>query len=99
MLGNEKIANLLIKSGANVNLRDKYGCTPLHRTGEYGNLQIFILEWNFRVYKKCFMVHLGYVEIAEMLLENGADRNIRDNYGTTALGWARSKRKTQQLNL
>lgn len=32
-----KMAELLIQSGANVNLKDKYGCTPLHRTGEYGN--------------------------------------------------------------
>lgn len=37
-LGNEKIVALLIKSGAKLNQKDKYGCTPLMRTGEYGKV-------------------------------------------------------------
>ena len=31
---------------------------------------------------------IGYLEIAELLTSSGADVNIRDSYGNTALHWA-----------
>lgn len=35
-LGNAKIAEILIKHGININYKDVYGCTPLHRAAEHG---------------------------------------------------------------
>lgn len=31
------------------------------------------------------------MEVADLLIKNGADTLIEDNYDDTALGWARSK--------
>lgn len=38
--GEEKIADLLIKSGANVNLEDDRGRTPLHWALREGNVKV-----------------------------------------------------------
>jgi len=32
-----EIARLLVENGANVNIHDKYGATPLHRAASIGN--------------------------------------------------------------
>lgn len=54
-LGNVKIAELLIKTGANVNHKDSDGITALFRAVLYGNFQliwtmksIFKKKMNFR---------------------------------------------------
>lgn len=39
--GREKIANLLIEKGANVDLKDRAGYTPLHISAKYGNYSIY----------------------------------------------------------
>lgn len=39
-LGNAKIAEILIKHGININSKDVYGCTPLHRAAEHGIVEI-----------------------------------------------------------
>lgn len=41
-LGKEKIADLLIEYGANVNAVDNQGYTPLILTAEFGNFEIYI---------------------------------------------------------
>lgn len=64
------MARSLIENAANVNIRDKFGCTPLMRAGEN-----------------------GHKELAQLLINNGADTEIVDNYGDKAVGWARSRGK------
>lgn len=41
-VGNEKIAEMLIKAGANVNKTDVVGETPLHWAASAGFKQVFI---------------------------------------------------------
>lgn len=36
LAGNEKIAEILIKHGVDMDHKDTYGCTPLHRAAEHG---------------------------------------------------------------
>lgn len=31
------MAEILVKKGTNLNLKDSYGCTALHRAAEHGN--------------------------------------------------------------
>lgn len=35
----------------------------------------------------------GHKELAQLLINNGADTEIVDNYGDKAVGWARSRGK------
>lgn len=37
LLGKDKVANMLINNGANVNAQDKKGETPLHWAAKFGN--------------------------------------------------------------
>lgn len=36
-IGDADIANRLLQNFANINLKDKNGCTALHRSSEYGS--------------------------------------------------------------
>lgn len=40
-----KIAEILIEHGINMNIRDVYGCTALHRVAEHGNLRRYLEAW------------------------------------------------------
>lgn len=57
--GNEEFVRILLRFGANPNIADKNGVTPLHISYSYDSLGA----------------------IAELLVANGADLNLRDNLG------------------
>lgn len=83
MAGNREIAALLISKGASVNSRDNSGRTPLYST----TVRRLIHDPGNPYADK-----YGYVEpdydskgIAELLISNGADVNVRDNNGETPL--------------
>lgn len=76
------MVQFLVSKGANINLKDQSGFTPLHAASEFGN---FILENKKRC---CFRLHnyiLGHAEQVSFLVENGADMNTKDNIEWTAL--------------
>lgn len=63
--GNFDICKLLVQNGANINIGDCNGYTPLHRAC-------------LRFFKE---KHDDYVKIVDLLLQVGADINVRDNVG------------------
>lgn len=92
-----KIAEILLKNGASVNARDKWGQTPFWHAFDHRNLKIIQLFLNF---EPDFSVqdHLGRSlllhavdcedqnpEIFQLLLDKGLDVNHRSNDGTTPL--------------
>lgn len=68
----------------NLNVKDGYGCTALHRAAEHGNSKIGRKLLNYNKWLSC----TDNVKIANLLIKNGADLNITDNYNDTALRWA-----------
>lgn len=82
--GLENISDLLMKSGGNVNWQNIYGKTPLHMAAERGQLRLT----NLIEYNEWKELVSGYVKIADLLVQNGANVNLMDADGLTALQYA-----------
>lgn len=95
-LGNNKIAILLIRNGANVKLCDDKGRSMLQRSVQKGNW-LFPIGFTFDIYKLSTL--LGNDKIVHFLLKNGADINHADNFGRTPLQAAIDKGNQKSLNI
>ncbi|MGL5725366.1 ankyrin repeat domain-containing protein [Cetobacterium sp.] len=92
---NEEIIELLLKYGANPNIKADDGSTPLIVASANGNLETakLLLEYganpNIKADDGTTALIIGaeyqQIEIIKLLLKYGADSNIKDNNGTTAL--------------
>jgi Ankyrin repeats (3 copies) len=93
----EKAAALL-SSGADVNIRDKDGTTPLMWAVEKNSLEVVkgLLDNGAEVEAKdnngqtalMDAAYWGHLELVELLVEKGADVNAKDEHGRTAMTWA-----------
>lgn len=93
----EKVELLLsIKPKPRLDIINNYGCTPLMLAVQKGDSSIvkLLLRHNkaiiniYDVYYKTplvYAINQNYTDIVIILLENGADPNIQDNQGATAL--------------
>ena len=84
----DKIAEVLIKNGAEIEARDHKGYTPLYLAAFNGNLVGFLWAENF---EKSFF-SAGKETVAELLIKNGADVNSRDDKDCPVLNYAAQKR-------
>jgi len=90
--GNLKVAQLLIKHGADVNAQHSVGWRPLHTASYHGHLEIlrFLIrsgaDVNSREPNNLAPLHLaseyGHLEVVRALLESGADPNVWSWDGT-----------------
>ncbi|MCP4451593.1 MAG: hypothetical protein GY809_09045 [Planctomycetes bacterium] len=88
----------LIEAGADVNVRNRNGVTPLMMASKMGCVEVVKLllkakaDVNARQsngWSALFdAVAENYVEVVQCLTENGADINTRDSRGRTVLGFA-----------
>jgi len=98
--GNEEVVSILIQAGSDVNAKNELGRTSLMFSANYGFFEIaeMLLENGARadtvandesgwpaIIAASFN---GHRDIVRLLLEHGADQNIRDTSGKTALMWA-----------
>lgn len=83
-IGHTKIVYLLIKSGASINLVDKSGNSALHLAAINGKLINILIVRNVLV-ENSAKNHLDKENVADLLLKNGANAEIRDKDGKTAL--------------
>ena len=83
---NFKIVKLLVENGADLDIQDNEGKTALIWAvkKEYLEEGHFEEEYFLKIEKE-------YLEIVKLLVENGADLDIQDNEGKTALIWAVKK--------
>ena len=95
--GNIEAVKQHIADGTDVNAKNKYGRTPLHRAASLGRREIAGLliangaDVNANSYGWTPLHNAaswGRKEIVELLIAGGADVNAKDNAGTTPLDWA-----------
>ena len=109
MKRSNKIAEYLIKQGANVNLKDKDGDTALLAAALKGNLKIFKLLLKkgakIKVTNKkgstplLYAAYSGNAKIAEILLEKGADVLVKNKNGTEVISMCIKRRNARVLEL
>lgn len=112
-LGTQKnyltIARLLLKQGAKLDIRDRFGKTPLHYASEYGNVSgvQFLLAngADVRIQNSSGATPLmmaaqyGHTDIIKRLIEKGADVNTRSISAVTALMVASAMGHTETVRL
>ncbi|UNU25030.1 ankyrin repeat domain-containing protein [Microcoleus vaginatus] len=106
-----EMAKLLIAKGANVNAKNKNGITPLHTAQSKAIAQILlaagakinIKEENARNGKGTTLLHnaakIGFKELVQQLINNGANIVIRDSKKRTPLHYAATKEVATLLML
>lgn len=91
-LANEKIAELLIKIGAEVNAKSRDGANPLHNAAVNSRYLLNQRTENrFLFYYFCQIMSLlivGNEKVAELLIKHGANVNDEDNAGITPIFYA-----------
>jgi hypothetical protein len=103
------VVRLLLEHGADPNIKNENGRTPLHWAAREDHVEVarLLLEHgadpNIQDKDGLTPLHVaafyGHVEVVELLLEHGADPNIQDKYGDTLLHWAASKGRVDVVKL
>lgn len=87
------IAQKLIEKGIDVNQRDHFGNTPLHKAVRYPEMVKLLLDHGAQVNAKNLMgetpLHLAvpYKDSVEILLSRGADKRLKNFAGRTPLDY------------
>lgn len=99
--GNMNRMKTLLREGANVNIKDIYGYTPLHYAVESGDIHLvsILLDEQAHVNVKdndgdtpfhLTVSHRSSIPILRLLLKRGADIDAKNNWGHTPLHLASS---------
>ena len=102
--GNVTEVKLLIRGGANVNVKDEHGWTPLHYATSHIEVAKVLIDNGANVnaenkYGTTPLHFAGSTEVAKLLLDNGADVNARDGKGQTPLHKAVSEAHPEVADL
>ena len=104
------LVQLFLDSGADIESRNATGGTPLHDAALGGNVAViaFLLDRGARinaidrdasVTPLMLAASMGHAKAVETLLEHGADRNLKDRFGRTALDRARETADSRTVEL
>jgi serine/threonine-protein phosphatase 6 regulatory ankyrin repeat subunit B len=92
----------LIKAGANVNLQNNEGKTVLMKVagsfcGEHPPLTDLLLKENRKIFKENKKTFKENEKALELLIENGADVNIKDNKGRNAIMYVKDDERKRRI--
>ncbi|EKM54832.1 uncharacterized protein PHACADRAFT_97049, partial [Phanerochaete carnosa HHB-10118-sp] len=94
--GRADIAHVLIQHGAAVDIQEKRGWTPPHDAAQQGHGDPECRKGRTPLFNTASN---GHVEVARVLLENGADITVMDTDGLRALDHAEAKGHTEVVRL
>ncbi|HCC70970.1 MAG TPA: hypothetical protein DEQ09_07465, partial [Bacteroidales bacterium] len=104
-----EIAEALIRADADINLKDKYGATPLHYASAYGYFYMcdLLIYYNASIDDRTedgntpliTAVFAGQADISDLLLQSGASPDTPDNKGFTPLMVAAQNNDTLLIGL
>ena len=93
--GNVELLEIAIREGADVNAKNEYGSTPLHKSARHGRLEVAraLIDKGADVNAKnddgwtplLLSASNEHLEVARFLIEAGADVNAKNEYGFTPL--------------
>ena len=102
--GSLKLAKLLIEKGANVNVRDTQGDTPLHKSDNTKLAKLLIengADIKLRNNKGNTALHEAVaknnIKTVELLIDKGVDVNVRNNFGQTPLHKVKYRKEIAKL--
>lgn len=97
-LGHEKVVALLLDNGANINVADKDGRSPLFVAAIIGNMKKkkILKKWSYFISTKQLR-YLGNEKIIESLIKNDANINAPNANGSTPLYAAASNGRFKQI--
>lgn len=106
---NEEAARFLLQNGASPDAKDKSGNTAMMGACFKGYLNLVDLLYQYHAAINTlnsnhatalvFAATFGQLKIADYLLEKGADRNLRDNRGKSALDYAINQEYQPMIDL
>jgi ankyrin repeat protein len=101
--GNLQIMAILYKAGADINIRNNVGDSPLDLAAQHDQLEAvkLLLEIKARINDQdkngmtplMFAAKTGDVEMIRAMLDAGASANLTDFTGRDAMGWAQDSRR------
>lgn len=108
--GQKKVAQLLMDHGANVNAPDSSGTLPLHNAAIGGDAEMaeLLLDHGARIDARereskatalMLAASLSRTSVVGLLLKRGADLNLKDKSGHSALDRARETDSTETIEL
>lgn len=97
--GTARVIDILVEHGGNINARDYKGYSPLHHAAENinkdamkGLLEDIHTDINALNKNGSTALHIasyhGWIDIVQLLLDNGINKNIKNIFGVTALDLA-----------
>lgn len=106
--GRDEIVKALIAKGAHVNAVNQNGCTPLHYAASKNKQEVclsvllevvLLLTEVFRCINLISSLFSPHIQIAIMLLENGADPDATDHFESTPLHRAAAKGNLKMVQI
>lgn len=107
--GNLQIMAILYKAGADINVRDSVGDTPLDLAAEHDQLEAakLLIEIKARINDQdkngmtalMFAAKSGDVDLVHLMLEGGANASMSDYTGRDAVGWAQESHRPMVVQM
>ena len=99
-----EVVRMLVGAGADPNLADKKGKTPLIANSRYLDIAQILIAHGANVNVRASdgftpLLNAGTVELTRFLLEHGADPFAKTDQGETALDWAKKMNRKDQAAL